>query len=115
MNISQNTKITVGLGGVLALFIGGWQARSYFDDFRTELKADFSVLARSIEANNRALNARIDVNAESIRAATSDRFTGTDAERWAARIERANRDLARHDGTFGLIVPEPLPTRGQTN
>ena len=43
-----------------------------------------------------------------VKALTEDRWTRTDMERWASKLERANRQTVPP-----LVVPEAAPVRGE--
>lgn len=81
MSINQNTKVTLTIGGVIAAIIAligvGWRAGGIMADIKgeiTELRRDIILVSK-------------------------DRWSTSDMERWAYRLERANREQA-------LVVPD---------
>lgn len=82
MSISQNTKVSLTVGGVITavvVLVGvGWRAANIIRDVGDEVKA-----------------LRNDVKGVNV-----DRWSASDMERWAYRLDIANRER-------NIIVPDP--------
>lgn len=111
MTLTPKTKISLGIGGVVGLALLGWNARAYFDEFRTELKDSFAHLDKSIEANRREYISRADTNAAAILALSKQQVSHQTLQVWVYQLERENRGVQRTDGKSGLVVPEPTKTQ----
>lgn len=86
MSISQNTKFSLTIGGVftaVVVLVGvGWRAANIIRDVGDEVKA-----------------LRNDV-----KGVSADRWSASDMERWAYRLDLANRERS-------IIVPDPRTIR----